>query len=534
MSAENEHQRGRIEGGFDAVIIGATVEGLAAATCLAKNGFKTVLIEAAADVGGPAATRGFAEGCKVSDEAHLVNALDRDLVREIDLYRHGLTYSERRIQTVYLSDRDEPVVLDGDLARARETLGPRVGDDAAAFEAFFKIYGDLAETLSGAFVKGLTAADGTALAKALTRLQKDVSEEGYALLKRACVASTRAALDPAFDSALLKGGLAFDAAFGGAAAPSAQYGFLNLLRRWAGESAGIHAAYAHPKGGMGALADALRRAAQSAKVDIRTNTAAKSILLEWDAAAGVALENGGQIRAETVISALDAETTYLKLIGPAALDMEAQADIARSPSNLILAKAHMALAKPPALPKLSAEALRGRFVICPSIDYLEEAFRYAKFGRVPPKLAMEFIIPTVHDETLAEGGKCVLSAWIHPAPARLHNDADTAALKGELLDKAIATLEAYAPGFRKSVLEAEIRLPEDYAAAYGMNASIWAARAPLLDQWLRTGVLQRGDRVDGLFFCGPEAVIGGGVSGGAGRRAAGLAVRRAKSRSSFL
>ncbi len=77
-------------------------------------------------------------------------------------------------------------------------------------------------------------------------------------------------LEENFDSAALKGALGFDAVLGANFGPRSPGTVLTLLYRLAAESAAGDAGLSQPKGGMGALCNALAKAAERAGAVIRT------------------------------------------------------------------------------------------------------------------------------------------------------------------------------------------------------------------------------------------------------------------------
>ncbi|MEZ5894337.1 MAG: NAD(P)-binding protein, partial [Parvularculaceae bacterium] len=100
-------QGGRIEGGIDAIVIGAGADGLAASAYLGKAGLKTILVSAGAEIGGRIAQREIAPGVFGVDGEHLVTVLDPEVIADLDLYRHGLEFAARRLDTTYFFESGE-------------------------------------------------------------------------------------------------------------------------------------------------------------------------------------------------------------------------------------------------------------------------------------------------------------------------------------------------------------------------------------------------------------------------------------------
>src|SRR5690349_7090585 len=98
---------------WDAVVIGGGHNGLVCAAALGKSGRKVLVLEAGDAVGGAARTEEFAPGFRVSALAHVLNRLHPDVVKALDLGRHGLKLDGRPAPTIALSASGEPLVLEG-------------------------------------------------------------------------------------------------------------------------------------------------------------------------------------------------------------------------------------------------------------------------------------------------------------------------------------------------------------------------------------------------------------------------------------
>lgn len=490
---------GRIEGGVDAIVIGATFDGLAAAALLGKAGLKTVLL-AGGDASSERGPREFHPGYSCADGEHLIDLLDPELIAALDLYRHGLAYAARRLETVYFFHDGGALVGEGDLYRARDWVAAMSPADADAFAGFSDAALDAARTLAPFFEGGDAPPAPAPLAAMIDRFLHGSVEE---------------TLDGLFTDDHLKEMLASEAALRSAARPSDPMSFLSLIRRWAGEAAGLQGAIAYPEGGAAGVNKAIRRAAQAARVDFRLAVSASRVLVEWDGVAGVETEGGGQIRAPIIVNALPARRAFAELVGPSLIDIEFQAGAAPPPATIGSARVHFALG---ALPEgnRAAAHLGRRLVYAPSRIELRRAYAAArtgwKDGEGPAPLILEAIIPSAIEKGLAPEGGHVVSAILHPVPYR--PDADEAFLKA-IGDVARLTFERAAPGSAEHILATDVAAPEP-------------AAEPVLAAWARARALSGASGVGGYFFCGPEAQIGRGFIGAAGRRAGQAAVRYAK------
>ncbi len=509
MANEHEGSRGalietslrpgaRIEGGVDAIVIGASFDGLVAAALLGRAGLKTVLI-GAEDRNAEQGRREFAAGYRCIDGEHLVSALDPAIIASLDLYRHGLTYAARRLDTVYYFSDGAALMLDGDLYRTRESVAAMNETEAGVYARFVETALDAARALrplfEGGEPPGASVAEDETISKFLTGSIEEI-------------------LDTHFSDDHVKSLLAAEASFRSAARPTDPYSFLSLLRRWSGEAAGLQAAFAYAEGGAAGVVRAVRRAAQTAKVEFRPAAQVKSVLVEWDAAAGVELADGGQVRAPIVVCALGAAEMFLGLIGPGLIDLEFQSAVAAPAARIGSARVHFALTGSPGDQRTKANLAR-RLVCVPDRMELRRAYNAARAGAARGPLILEAVVPSVFEQGLAPETGHVVSAVAHPVPWR---EEPTRKLLDSVEEAARASLERLAPGVSERILRADVQL---------MTAP---AAPPVMAAWARGRRLASASGVKGLYFCGPEIQIGAGHDGAPARRAAESAIRYLKRR----
>ena len=506
---------------YDVAVVGAGHNGLVAATYLAKAGLKVIVVEASDRVGGAAVTREFAPGFKVSGVAHILHALHPRVVSDL-----GLKLATKAIGTSVLLPESKSIDITSDIAATAASIARVSPADAEAWPRVMTRLTKLATAL-GTFLTrtppspALSANDfQTKLALAMFALQlRRLGKKDMLELTRILAMSVFDLANDFFESDAIKGLLSLDATLGVYLGPRSPNTVFNLLYRLS--STGKHGmgGFYLPKGGMGAVAAALETAARKAGVEIRTTAPVDHILIEQEIATGLVLKGGEEIRARQVASSADPQTTLLKLIQPGNLDTEFLKRIRHLRMNGCVAKVHLAL---DGLPE-AWKARDGRMIHAPKIDYVERAFDCAKYGRVSDKPALEIVLPSLSDPSLAPAGQHVASILYQYAPYKLRETPPDEARR-LVLERTIDTLDLLAPGLRARVVGSEVLTPHDLESQFGLAGGQWHQGEVTLDQmfFLRPAGQYQQYRmpIPGLWLCGAGAHPGGNVSGAAGANAA--------------
>jgi phytoene dehydrogenase-like protein len=500
----------------DCIVIGGGHNGLVCAALLARAGRSVLVLEANPRLGGAAATREFAPGFQVSAGAHLLHALPALLVSELKLESHGLRWAGSALPTSALLAGAPPLAV-----------GEMNGPDAAAYG----VYAARMRRFAAALAPVLTAAAPRLGTKdwsdrlALLRLGWQIRKLGRADMRellRIGGMNVYDLLEEHFQSAALKGALAFDAVLGTNFGPRSPGSVLTLLHRLAGESGAGAAGLASPKGGMGALADALANAARAAGAAIRLDARVVRILVDNDRACGVELVSGEKLAANAVVSNADPKTTLLQLLGARHLDAGFVRRLSHFRSRGLTAKLHLALADVPRFAGVSPARLAGRLLIAPSMQYIEAAYNHSKYGEFSAQPILEIHVPTLSDPALAPAGKHVLSAIVQYAPYDLKGGWDAA--RPRFIELLTAALARHAPGLDKQILSAELLAPPDLEREFHMSGGHWHHGELAFDQFLMVrpvpGAAQHRTPLERLYLCGAGCHPGGGVMGTAGRNAA--------------
>jgi phytoene dehydrogenase-like protein len=507
---------------YDCIVIGGGHNGLVCAAYIAKSGRSVLVLEAAEQVGGAAVTHEFAPGYRVSSCAHLLHLMPQAMIKELDLATHGLRLANDAMPTTALSPGGAPLALgvgDG---------GALVGAssaDALAYPGYIARLRRLARALQPimASVPPRLGTDAWSDRLALLRMAWTVRSLGRRDMRellRIIGMNVYDLLEEHFDTPLLKGALGFDAVLGTNFGPRSPGTVLTLLYRLAAHDGS--SVLTQPLGGMGAVSDALAKAATAAGATIRTGAQVRRISLHEDRVQGIELQSGQTIAANVVVSSCDPKTTFLGLLGSEQLDTGFVRRVNHLRTRGLAAKLHLALDARPNFTALTADTLAGRLLIAPTLESIERAYNHAKYAEFSSEPIFEISVPSVNDPSLAPAGKHVLSAIVQYAPYALAGGWEPQ--RQRFTDIAIDTLERYAPGLRASIRCAELLTPPDIERRFRITGGHWHHVDLAFDQFFMVrpvpGAAQYQTPVAGLYLCGAGCHPGGGVMGTAGRNAA--------------
>ena len=492
---------------FDAIVIGAGPNGLAAAHRLAVKGASVLVLEAAATPGGGAGL------------SHLSYNLDPRVDKAMNLAAHGLDWLTTNLATTALSPAGNHLRLEGPVGN--RLTGDITDADRKAWEAlrarllrFAAVLSPLNQMPPPRIAKGV----GNPMLKlGLIGLRaRMLGARDFRELGRILLTNVHDLLDDEITSPQLKGALAFEATLGGWLGPRSPNSVLPWLVRLSGQTAGVQGALGLPKGGMAALGAAMAAAAAAKGVTLRCNARVVRIIVTGERVRGVILAGGEEIRANRVISAIAPKTTLLSLIGAAHLDTGLVTRARHQKARGGAAKLHLTLR---AAPDFRGANLKDRLLIAGSEHDVERSFNPVKYARVPDRPGLEILIPTAHEPRA--DGKHRLSAIAQFAP---HAPADRDAARAEMLAACMARLEAHAPGITALAESTEILMPYDIEDRFGLPGGQWHSGELSVEQMLflrpLPGIAQYQGPIPGLWLASAGCHPGGGVSGTPGWNAA--------------
>jgi phytoene dehydrogenase-like protein len=523
---------------YDVIVIGGGHNGLVNAAYLAKAGKKVVVLERRHVLGGAAVTEEIIPGFLFSECSYVVSLLRPEIIRELDLPRHGL-------EILPLDGTFSPMPSGdylwrvNDHAKSIRDIRRHSRLDAEAYDEFSKMMTPMCR-----FVKPLLSMvppDPTTLNPKdlkqlhflLQRFRELSSDERYTLVQLMTMSSADF-LDQWFETDVLKATMSASGIIGtflGIRSPGTAY---VLLHHYMGEIDGAFRSWGFSRGGTGAISNAIADAAREAGVEIRTKAPVGKILVKNGRAAGVALQSGEELSANVVSSSVDPHLTFEKFLEPSELPTDFLEGVRRYKFRGSSGKVNLALDALPnfkCLPGPGAH-LRGAISISPSMDYMERAYDDAKYGRYSRKPYIDMVIPSLTDPSVAPPGRHVLSCFVQYAPYKLA-EGNWDDQKEAFGDNVINTLAEYAPNIKDIIIGRQVLTPLDLEREFGLTQGNIFQGELSLEQlfFLRpvAGWAYYRTPIRNLYMCGSATHPGGGIMGANGRIASQVILKEWKS-----
>ena len=523
---------------YDVIVIGGGHNGLVNAAYLAKAGKKVVVLERRHVLGGAAVTEEIVPGFLFSECSYVVSLLRPEIIRELDLPRHGL-------EILPLDGTFSPMPSGdylwrvNDHAKSIRDIRRHSRLDAEAYDEFSKMMTPMCR-----FVKPilsmippdpttLNPKDLSQLYFLLNRFRELSSDERYTLVQLMTM-STADFLDQWFETDVLKATMSASGIIGtflGIRSPGTAY---VLLHHYMGEIDGAFRSWGFSRGGTGAISNAIADAAREAGVEIRTKAPVAKILVENGRACGVALQSGEELSANVVSSSVDPHLTFEKFLEPSELPGDFLEGVRRYKFRGSSGKVNLALDALPNFKCLPGPGvhLRGAISISPSMDYMERAYDDAKYGRYSRRPYIDMVIPSLTDPSVAPPGKHVLSCFVQYAPYKLA-EGNWDEQREAFGDNVINTIAEYAPNIKDIIIAGQVLTPLDLEREFGLTQGNIFQGELSLEQlfFLRpvAGWAYYRTPIDNLYMCGSATHPGGGIMGANGRIASQVILKNWKS-----
>src|ERR1700757_3434520 len=371
----------------DVVIIGAGHNGLTCAAYLAMAGLRVKVVERRKVVGGAAVTEEFHHGFRNSVAAYTVSLLNPRIIADLRLADHGLRIVERRAQN-FLPAPDGSYLLTSE-GLTRQSVAKLSERDAGRIDAFTRELEVIADVLRAFvlrappnLVEGFGAGsireafNALGTANILRRLSLEQQRSLLDLFTR----SAGEMLDEVFESDLVKALFGFDAIVGNYASPYSAGSAYVMLHHAFGEVNGKKGVWGHAIGGMGAITQAIARAAREHGAEIRLECGVREVIVEADRAAGVVLDSGEALRAKYVAAGVNPKLLYTRLIPEQALPKTFLDRITTWRNASGTFRMNVALSALPSFTALPGDGdhLTAGIILGPSLDYMDRAYQDAR------------------------------------------------------------------------------------------------------------------------------------------------------------
>jgi phytoene dehydrogenase-like protein len=515
----------------DVVVIGGGHNGLVTAFYLAKAGYKPLVLERRAQPGGAAITEEFHPGFRCSILAHAAGPIRPDIVRDMQLEKHGLRLITPDVGVVALSPDGRALILYNDVKKSAQEIGKFSQKDAAKYPEFQASLAKISKVIGEALalpppnIDHPNRGDLWGILQTGRSIRNLGKKDMYRLLRWGPMAVADLVAEY-FETELLRSTVAARGIFGTFLGPWSAGTSLVLLIRAAGDTHPAGSA-CFAQGGMGSIAEAMASAATHAGAEIRSGAEVIEVRVKDGTATSVVLSTGEEITAKAIISNADPKRTLLKLVDPVHLapDFVMKLQHYRMPGTV--AKVNLALSGLPEFTALKGASdtsvLAGRIHIGPEIDYLERAFDESKYGNFSKQPYLEIAIPSITDPSLAPAGKHVMSIYMQYAPYKLKGS-DWDSQRVALGDTVVRTLAQYAPKLPELILTHQIITPQDLEDTYGLTGGHIFHGELALDQFFTMRPLLDWARyrtpIQNLYLCGSGTHPGAGLTGGSGANAA--------------
>ena len=514
----------------DVIVVGAGHNGLTTAAFLAKAGLDVVCIEKNDYIGGAAVSRNLYKDWWYSNCSYVCSLLRPEIFRALELHKHGLQITPFGNSVCFLENGDYYGSYQDHEVAYRE-MARFSRHDADAYKRYSADIMRQCRFIRDSLLK--TAPDPTSFRRSdlaglmdMGRRFLEMGEERMYETIRFWTMSVADYLNEYFESDVIKAAMSGSGIIGtalGVYSPGTAY---VLLHHKMGDVDGNVGAWGFARGGMGAVSKSIAGAFQAAGGEIMTEAGCEKIVVRNGKVTGVGLENGDEIQAPVVVSAMDVKRTFLNCMDQGDLPEAFYRRVKHFKIRGSSGKLNIALDGLPTFPALpEGSPLRHADMhFIDSMARMERAYDDWKAGTWSKDPYVDMVIPTLLDPTMAPPGKHFMSCFVQYCPYQLEGRDWTEADKQAFGETVISQIANYSPDFRDLILNVEIRTPQDIENEIGITEGNIFHGELTMDQLLFNrpipGYAQYRGPVAGLYMCGSSTHPGGGVMAAPGANAA--------------
>jgi phytoene dehydrogenase-like protein len=514
---------------YDAIVVGGGHNGLTCAAYLAKAGKKVLVLERRHVLGGAAVTEEIFPGFKYSVCSYVVSLLRPEVVRELDLGRHGLQVLPQEFVYLPMEDGDRLITY-GDPHKTREEFrrfSKKDADVAGQFEDMMYRMAFAVKPILGYKPPNMAAPSLRDLRtlKEFGGHLKGLGKDTFHQLTKIMTMSADAFVGEFFETPIIRAMHSLSGVIGTMLGPKSPGTAYVLLHHYMGDLDGAFSAWGAQKGGTGAVSEAIASAAREHGAEIRLDAPVSRIIIENGTAVGVALENGDEFHAGTIATGCDPHVSFRKLVDEKELPGDFVRAIDRFKFRGSSGKVNVAL---DGLPKFNGmedpRFLSGAIDICPSTDYVEQAYDDAKYGGFSKRPAMEICIPSICDPSMAPPGKHMMSVFVQYCSYDMDQYGNRDAQREAFGNAVIDTVQEFCPNIKDIILHKQVLTPWDLEQEFGLTEGNIFHGELTLDQlfFMRptAGYADFKTPIRNYWQCGSGAHPGGGIMAMPGRLAA--------------
>src|SRR5712691_4025547 len=465
---------------WDAIVVGGGHNGLVAAAYLTRAGARTVVLEARDKTGGAAATDApwpEAPDIRVTKLSYVMSLMPPTIIRDLQLERYGYkVYPMGPYYQAFPDGRSIKIYAD-DARRNYEEIAKFSKRDAEAMPKWDAWLAGLANVLGPLLMETPPRLGSTRWSDLLDSIRLAWRYRGLGVrtvgeVTRLLTMSISDLLNDWFESEEVKAAIAINGVIGTWAGPDEPGTAYVMAHHSIGDVGDGHLGnWGFPEGGMGAVADAIRRSAESLGATVRTGAKVDRTLVRNGRVLGVALATGEELRAPLVVTAVHPKIAFLQHLDRRELPAGFVADIERWKSRSGVVKINLALAE---LPDFIAdpgsdqqEHHTGSVEMALSLDYIEQAFQDARQGRGADRPFSDGCIPTTFARTLAPEGVHVMSLFTQWVPHQWAGEPHIEELEA-YADRMIDCYTELAPNLKGAILHRQVVGPYEMEHDYGL------------------------------------------------------------------